>query len=79
MATSSFKRKKIENVSEVSTADKWAIAFETEVNNYPFLIKLSLPKASADLEIEADMENRDTPIEDIPFLIRFCWTRNIAP
>lgn len=65
------KEKKIENVSEVSTADKWAIAFETEVNNYPFLIKLSLPKASADLEIEADMENRDTPIEDIPFFDPF--------
>ena len=69
----SSKEKNIYNIREVSTSDKWEVAFETEAGSkpYQFTVKLALSKTSTDLEVEADMEDRNTLIDDIPFFDPF--------
>lgn len=69
----SSKEKTIQNIRDVSSADKWEVAFETEAGSkpYPFTVKLALSKTSTDLEVEADMEDRNTLIDDIPFFDPF--------
>lgn len=67
------KEKNIQNIRDISTPDKWEVAFETEAGSkpYQFTVKLALSKTSTDLEVEADMEDRNTLIDDIPFFDPF--------